>query len=97
MMRNALLIVVLFVGVTLGRRLVVVREPVEAEMVPVYRFWSPVLSSHFYTIKESEKQNLLDNYPHVWTYEGPVFNVHPIDSNELGNAIQQEPNIEVSP
>jgi hypothetical protein len=41
----------------------------------VYRFWSPVLSGHFYTIKESERDMLLAQYPDVWTYEGPVYRV----------------------
>ena len=38
----------------------------------VYRFWSPVLSSHFYTINETEKDSLLAD-PGVWTYEGVVY------------------------
>ncbi len=41
--------------------------------VPVHRFWSPVTSRHFYTISESEKQNLIDNLASVWTYEGIVY------------------------
>ena len=39
-------------------------------LAPVYRFWSPVNESHFYTISERERDKLIDNYAHVWTYEG---------------------------
>ena len=37
-------------------------------MVPVYRFWSG--SSHFYTIKEGEKNKLINFLSDAWTYEG---------------------------
>ena len=36
---------------------------------PVYRFWSDVLSTHFYTISETQRDWLIANYPTVWTYE----------------------------
>lgn len=39
----------------------------------MYRFWSPVLSGHFYTIKESDRDRLINEFPDVWTYEGPVY------------------------
>ena len=41
--------------------------------VPVYRFWSGILNAHFYTISESERDKLINDYPDVWTYEGPKF------------------------
>jgi hypothetical protein len=44
-----------------------------ADLAPVYRFWSGSLSAHFYTLDESERDKLLSNYPHVWTYEGVAF------------------------
>jgi hypothetical protein len=45
---------------------------------PVYRFWSPDHRTHFYTIKESEKNWLLDRYPpNIWTLEGTVFQAYP--------------------
>jgi hypothetical protein len=44
-----------------------------AGALPVYRFWSPVLLSHFYTISESEKNKLIDVYPDVWAYEEVAF------------------------
>ena len=37
---------------------------------PVYRFWSSTLGRHFYTIDEREKGKLIDQYTHVWTFEG---------------------------
>lgn len=40
---------------------------------PVYRFWSDAFVSHFYTIRESEKESLIERYSDVWTYEGPVW------------------------
>ena len=40
---------------------------------PIYRFWSPVHSRHFYTINEAEKNKLINSYANVWTYEGLVY------------------------
>ncbi len=38
---------------------------------PVYRFWSPLHSSHFYTIDEAEKDRIIAKYAsNIWTYEG---------------------------
>ncbi len=37
---------------------------------PVYRFWSASLGRHFYTISESERQNLIEKQSKVWTPEG---------------------------
>jgi hypothetical protein len=48
-----------------------------AETAPVYRFWSPVLKSHFYTLDEAEKARLLGQDPNVWTYEGIAFRAFP--------------------
>jgi hypothetical protein len=45
--------------------------------VPVYRFWSPVLSSHFYTISEAEKDVLVKDWPSVWTLDGIAFYAYP--------------------
>lgn len=38
--------------------------------IPVYRFWSPTLRHHFYTVSETEKQKVEKEYPDVWVYEG---------------------------
>jgi hypothetical protein len=35
----------------------------------VYRFWSPKLNGHFFTIKDSERDKLLADYPDTWVYE----------------------------
>jgi hypothetical protein len=51
---------------------------------PIYRFWSNALNAHFYTISESEKTKLINNYPDVWTYEGPVFYAFPEGSQPSG-------------
>jgi hypothetical protein len=39
----------------------------------VYRFWSPITSTHFYTISESERTTLINQYAYAWNYEGPAF------------------------
>ncbi len=41
--------------------------------LPVYRFWKPSDNTHFYTIKESEKDKLIRDYPLIYTYEGPAY------------------------
>ncbi len=41
-----------------------------AGMRPVYRFWSPAKSTHFYTISEAERSNLRAKYSNVWMEEG---------------------------
>jgi hypothetical protein len=43
---------------------------------PVHRFWSDQNGAHFYTIDETEKDFILDTYPHVWEYEGIAFYAH---------------------
>ncbi|MCL5279946.1 MAG: S8 family serine peptidase [Planctomycetes bacterium] len=54
-------------------------------IVPVYRFWSPVYSRHFYTTDEAERNKLLDNYSRTWTYEQVVCHVLS-DASEPGAA-----------
>jgi len=47
--------------------------------MPVHRFWSPLLNSHFYTIDDAEKNYILTNYPaSVWAYEGIAFYAFPV-------------------
>jgi hypothetical protein len=41
--------------------------------LPVYRFWSPNLSRHFYTIGEQEKQMIVDQYSYTWGLEGVAW------------------------
>ena len=43
---------------------------------PVYRFWSPQNRAHFFTISESEKDNIIATYTEQeWRYEGIGFYV----------------------
>lgn len=42
---------------------------------PLYRFWSPTLSSHFYTKSESQKNVVIATMGEVWRYEGIAFYV----------------------
>jgi hypothetical protein len=56
-------------------------EPVTPDTVPVYRFWSPITSSHFYTINEEEAQGLMTNYAWAWTYEGIAYYTMADDSD----------------
>jgi len=75
--------------VTLGYAILTVNYQVPglgvAQHVPIYRFWSPVLQSHFYTALEWEKEKLLVEYPDVWTYEGEVYQALS-DANEPNSA-----------
>ncbi|OHB66816.1 MAG: hypothetical protein A2Y77_14765 [Planctomycetes bacterium RBG_13_62_9] len=48
----------------------------EPGVTPVYRFWSGSLSAHFYTTSANETMKLINNYSHVWTFEGAVFYTH---------------------
>jgi hypothetical protein len=48
----------------------------------VYRFWSPVLASHFYTIDVAEKDYIVANYSDVWTSEGVGFYAYPDDGEQ---------------
>jgi hypothetical protein len=52
-------------------------RPIEPNLAPVYRFWSEVASSHFYTISEAERDKLIDEYAEVWTFEGEAFYAYP--------------------
>jgi predicted outer membrane repeat protein len=59
-------------------------QPVEENLLPVYRFWSAKLDAHFWTISEEERANLLKNYPGVWTPEGVAFYAYPPGRQPLG-------------
>ncbi|MBD3238806.1 MAG: hypothetical protein GF332_04180 [Candidatus Moranbacteria bacterium] len=45
--------------------------------VPVYRFWSPVYSRHFYTASEQEKNTVIKQWSNIWHLEGIIFYVYP--------------------
>lgn len=53
--------------------------------VPLYRFWSPLLSGHFYTASESEKNSIVAGYPaSTWSFEGVAFYVYPPNTSVTG-------------
>ncbi len=56
----------------------------DPDLAPVYRFWSESLATHFYTIRETEKDLLIREYPHVWTYDGIAFYAYPPDRAPAG-------------
>lgn len=56
----------------------------EDHLAPVHRFWSGLLSTHFYTISEHEADTLIVDYPHVWTYEGIAFYAYPAGYQPVG-------------
>lgn len=51
------------------------------DALPVYRFWSMAYSTHFYTISEAEKNNIVANNPN-WSFEGSVYCAYPTDQAE---------------
>jgi len=44
-----------------------------AGTAPVHRFWKESDNTHFFTMKESEKDKVIDQYAHIYTYEGIAF------------------------
>jgi len=56
----------------------------ETGLMPVYRLWSDMLGSHFYTIDAAERDRLLSDYGDVWTYEVSVFHAYPTGSQPQG-------------
>ena len=54
-------------------------------LAPVYRFWSPVLSRHFYTIDAAEKDKLIQQFSDVWTFEDVAYYAfsEPVDADLL--------------
>ncbi len=54
-------------------------EASNPDIRPVYRFWSSLISSHFYTISETEKDWLIAECGYAWTFEGVAFYAYPTD------------------
>jgi hypothetical protein len=50
-----------------------VKDLPPAGTLPVYRFWKPSDSTHFYTIDEGERQKLIKDYSSVYTFEGVAY------------------------
>lgn len=40
---------------------------------PLFRFWSPSLSRHFFTLSDTEREKLVYQYGSDWTYEGVAY------------------------
>ena len=59
-------------------------QAVEENLQPVYRFWSPKLDAHFWTISEDERASTIKNYPGVWVPEGVGFYAYPEGRQPLG-------------
>jgi hypothetical protein len=53
-------------------------------LAPVYRFWKASDNTHFFTIKESEKQKLIDLYSDTYTYEGVAYSAYMKDQPRPG-------------
>ncbi|MHC4520681.1 MAG: hypothetical protein ACYTAS_18985, partial [Planctomycetota bacterium] len=49
----------------------------EPNSAPVYRFWSDVLGTHFYTMDEKERDKLINEFSDVWTFERIEFYAFP--------------------
>ncbi len=49
----------------------------EPDTVPVYRFWSGTLNTHFYTANQAERDKLITNYSQTWADEGIAFYAYP--------------------
>ncbi len=49
-------------------------------LTPVYRFWASTLSRHFFTIREAERDKLINNYASVWSFEGVAYYVFANDA-----------------
>jgi len=54
-------------------------------LVPVYRFWSGVYGRHFFTIRQTERDKLIERYSDIWTYEGTAYRAF-ADSSQPGVA-----------
>jgi len=67
--------------VYLDNLLVETGSVIETAMKEVFRFWSPSLERHFYTISEAEKEMLLRQFQHVWSYEGVAYRAFSNDSD----------------
>ena len=59
-------------------------QAIDTALLPVYRFWSDSLGSHFWTISESEKDKLINQLSDTWTYEGLAFYAYPEGSQPDG-------------
>jgi hypothetical protein len=61
-------------------------DDAQPAVAPVYRFWSGTLNAHFYTGSVGEKTKLIDNYSHIWTFEGVAFYAYAGGSQPAGTS-----------
>lgn len=52
-----------------------------ADLAPVYRFWSARLGAHFYTISKAERDWLISKCSYTWAYEGTAYYAYPEDKH----------------
>ncbi len=50
---------------------------------PVHRFWSPTLYTHFYTVSESERDELVAESSDTWTYEGIAWYAYELSTQTV--------------
>ncbi len=41
----------------------------------VYRFWSDSKQTHFYTTSPQERDSIINNWGHIWTYENVAYSI----------------------
>jgi predicted phosphodiesterase len=49
--------------------------------VPVHRFWSGALGTHFYTTSDRERFRTINSHADAWQYEGVAYYVYPQDDS----------------
>lgn len=48
-----------------------------ADTTPIYRFYSPVYGSHFYTVSQAERDYVISQLSGIWNYEGIAYYAYP--------------------
>ncbi|MCL5281948.1 MAG: metallophosphoesterase [Planctomycetes bacterium] len=51
-----------------------------AGTMPVHRFWSGALGTHFYTTSDTERFKLVSSYTGTWDYEGAAWDAYPAEA-----------------
>ncbi len=59
--------------------------PADSGLAPVYRLHAEKLNTYFYTISEAEKDSLIRDFSHVWSYEGIAFYAYPPERQTAGS------------
>jgi hypothetical protein len=69
-----------------GTAYYVYSRAIDPNLMPVYRFWSSLFFSHFYTISEEEKNQVISLYSDVWAYEDVAFYAYPEKHQPAGTS-----------